>query len=259
MMGAGGGGGSGGIVPGSPLPADRLARKQRNFPRRGGFCHSALLKSAVMAYMSEGGNNNNNNGPSTPNAIHRGGLIPTSSNSSPRKRMRRTDGATVSSAHPTGGAATTTAVTGSTNLTSAASSLARSSSLSSSSAGGGGDVGCGGGGGPVIALVDDDAVIARATDLLQRLCVKPLDHSDSPKSRHNMRRNPSSGGMLGSSRSGASLTPDTLSSCSNNNNSRDGGDFERKAPIRRVSRRTSYASQISTGTDYDDLDDDEFH
>ena len=34
--------------------------------------------------------------------------------------------------------------------------------------------------------------------------------------------------------------------------------IDRSAPIRRVSRRTSYASQISTGTDFDD-DLDEFH
>jgi trimeric autotransporter adhesin len=34
-----------------PMPADRLARKQRSFSRRGGEGHNALLKSAVMAAM----------------------------------------------------------------------------------------------------------------------------------------------------------------------------------------------------------------
>lgn len=34
-----------------PMPADRLARKQRSFSRRGGVGHSQLLKSAVMAAM----------------------------------------------------------------------------------------------------------------------------------------------------------------------------------------------------------------
>ena len=35
-----------------PMPADRQARKQRTFGRRGGACHSVLLKSAVIASMS---------------------------------------------------------------------------------------------------------------------------------------------------------------------------------------------------------------
>lgn len=35
-----------------PMPADRQARKQRSFHRRGGEVHGALLKSAVMASMS---------------------------------------------------------------------------------------------------------------------------------------------------------------------------------------------------------------
>lgn len=34
-----------------PMPADRLARKQRSFSRRGGVGHSQLLKSAVLAAM----------------------------------------------------------------------------------------------------------------------------------------------------------------------------------------------------------------
>ena len=281
-------GGGGGGVPGSPLPADRLARKQRNFPRRGGFCHSALLKSAVMACMSEGdATNRNNNGGSSITAspdISAGGggdltaadllqlQIPSNSlSSSPRKRMRRSDGATVihPSGTPHGGASagggggselSTTTSTGSlcttptkpttTAATTTANMMMTTSSSRTSPA----------------PLVDDDAVIARATDLLQRLCVKPLDHSDG-SSRHSRRT------MSGSRHGGSSSTSihnmmlmsgtgsNSTGSPSNhttNNNGRD-ADFDRKAPVRRVSRRTSYTSQISTGTDYDDLDDDEFH
>jgi hypothetical protein len=36
-----------------PMPADRQARKQRSFKRRGGAVHASLLKSAVMASMAE--------------------------------------------------------------------------------------------------------------------------------------------------------------------------------------------------------------
>lgn len=36
-----------------PMPADRQARKQRSFSRRGGAVHSTLLKSAVLASMME--------------------------------------------------------------------------------------------------------------------------------------------------------------------------------------------------------------
>jgi len=35
-----------------PMPADRLARKQRSFGRRGGVCQSVLQKSAVIASIS---------------------------------------------------------------------------------------------------------------------------------------------------------------------------------------------------------------
>lgn len=35
----------------SPMPNERLARKQRSFGRRGGADHSALLKSAVLASL----------------------------------------------------------------------------------------------------------------------------------------------------------------------------------------------------------------
>lgn len=36
-----------------PMPAERQARKQRSFRRRGGAVHASLLKSAVMASMME--------------------------------------------------------------------------------------------------------------------------------------------------------------------------------------------------------------
>ena len=75
--------------PGSPLPADRLARKQRLFVRRGGACHSALLQSAVMACMSSPKDDEGKPGFSSLDAQ----LMTTSSGetSSPRKRLRRTD------------------------------------------------------------------------------------------------------------------------------------------------------------------------
>lgn len=70
--------------PGSPLPADRLARKQR----RGGHCHSGLLRAAVMACMSSPKDDEGK--PS----IDSSALLTSSSEtstSSPRKRLRRTD------------------------------------------------------------------------------------------------------------------------------------------------------------------------
>ena len=76
--------------PGSPLPADRLARKQRLFVRRGGHCHSALLQSAVMACMSSPKDDEGKPGFSSLDSS----LLTSSSsgeNSSPRKRLRRTD------------------------------------------------------------------------------------------------------------------------------------------------------------------------
>lgn len=75
--------------PGSPLPADRLARKQRLFLRRGGACHSALLQSAVMACMSSPKDDEGKPGFSSLDSQ----LLTSSSGdaSSPRKRLRRTD------------------------------------------------------------------------------------------------------------------------------------------------------------------------
>lgn len=81
--------------PGSPLPADRLARKQRHFGRRGGACHSALLQSAVMACMSSPKEDDDK-----PAGFSSLDMITSSSSgeqetgtstSSPRKRLRRTD------------------------------------------------------------------------------------------------------------------------------------------------------------------------
>ena len=233
---------SGVKVPGSPLPADRLARKQRNFSRRGGFVHSTLLRSAVYACMSEeGGTTSTSTAPLTtspPSAQKK--------NSSPRKRMRRTDRST---------------------------RVPPSASHSPPA---------------------DDAVIARATDLLQKLCVQPLDGNDNTKSTATSSLRTRSGIHHRTSppqrtrsirRTTSSNSRTTTSSLSmmqqmqmqqmmmmSSRHSRDGSvdydynsnnhpiheDFDRSAPIRRVSRRTSYASQISTGTDFDD-DLDEFH
>ena len=76
--------------PGSPLPAERLARKQRVVVRRGGACHSDLLHSAVMASMSSPKEDDGKPGFSAADA-----QILTSSSgeagTSPRKRIRRTD------------------------------------------------------------------------------------------------------------------------------------------------------------------------
>ena len=70
--------------PGSPLPADRLARKQRL--RRGGHCHSSLLHSAVMACMASPRDDEGK--PSMDSSLL---LTSSSETSSPRKRIRRTD------------------------------------------------------------------------------------------------------------------------------------------------------------------------
>lgn len=78
--------------PGSPLPADRLARKQRLFLRRGGACHSTLLQSAVMACMSSPKDDEGKPGFSS---LESSASLLTSSSgeasTSPRKRLRRTD------------------------------------------------------------------------------------------------------------------------------------------------------------------------
>ena len=76
--------------PGSPLPADRLARKQRLFLRRGGACHSSLLQSAVMACMSSPKDDEGKPGFSSLDSA----ILTSSSgeaSTSPRKRLRRTD------------------------------------------------------------------------------------------------------------------------------------------------------------------------
>lgn len=82
-----------GGVPGSPLPADRLARKQRLFLRRGGACHSTLLQSAVMACMSSPKDDEGKPGFSSLDSS--ASLLTSSSGeastTSPRKRLRRTD------------------------------------------------------------------------------------------------------------------------------------------------------------------------
>ena len=79
--------------PGSPLPADRLARKQRLFLRRGGACHSTLLQSAVMACMSSPKDDEGKPGFSSLESSV--SLLTSSSGetsaTSPRKRLRRTD------------------------------------------------------------------------------------------------------------------------------------------------------------------------
>lgn len=91
-----------------PMPADRQARKQRSFRRRGGAVHASLLKSAVLASMSlefdDSGEDNDNSGDGTTrNGIYRrGGVVSTTSaislqslqdalraETSPRKRARR--------------------------------------------------------------------------------------------------------------------------------------------------------------------------
>ena len=78
--------------PGSPLPADRLARKQRLFLRRGGACHSSLLQSAVMACMSSPKDDEGKPGFSSLDAASTTLLTSSSGEaSSPRKRLRRTD------------------------------------------------------------------------------------------------------------------------------------------------------------------------
>lgn len=78
--------------PGSPLPADRLARKQRLFVRRGGACHSTLLQSAVMACMSSPKDDEGKPGFTS---LDSASLLTSSSGegstTSPRKRLRRTD------------------------------------------------------------------------------------------------------------------------------------------------------------------------
>ena len=73
--------------PGSPLPADRLARKQRHFGRRGGHCHSSLLHSAVMACMSSPKDDEGKPSLDSSSIM----LTSSSDTSSPRKRLRRTD------------------------------------------------------------------------------------------------------------------------------------------------------------------------
>jgi hypothetical protein len=54
-----------------PMPADRQARKQRSFHRRGGEVHGALLKSAVMASMSLDLEDSNDEDEKFPGAPHR--------------------------------------------------------------------------------------------------------------------------------------------------------------------------------------------
>uniref|UniRef100_A0A6U3BVB3 Uncharacterized protein n=1 Tax=Entomoneis paludosa TaxID=265537 RepID=A0A6U3BVB3_9STRA len=240
------------LVPGPPLPADRLARKQRNFPRRGGFVHSSLLRSAVYACMSDG----EGPSPETPNSLSVTDLLngKGGKHSSPRKRMRRTD-------HKT--------------------RLSRSNSTATQE-----ESPTPNGNSPTGApSASEDAVIARATDLLQRLCVNSLDPSDHKSGKPAQRphrprlvalKNHTGASMLtshSSSHNRRLLARRTLSVSSRHSTSRmdegddhndepdqdDDADFERAAPVRRVSRRTSYQSQISTGTaDYED-DLDEFH
>jgi hypothetical protein len=54
-----------------PMPADRQARKQRSFHRRGGEVHGALLKSAVMASMSLDLEDSNDEDETIPGGPHR--------------------------------------------------------------------------------------------------------------------------------------------------------------------------------------------
>jgi hypothetical protein len=86
------------LVPGSPLPAERLARKQRLFVRRGGHCHASLLQSAVMACMSSPKDDDedkpawdySSDHTSTTTTTMDAAAIATGT-TSPRKRLRRTD------------------------------------------------------------------------------------------------------------------------------------------------------------------------
>lgn len=83
-----------------PMPAERQARKNRSFSRRGGAVHSSLLKSAVMASMMDfdsGDDEIGSSGPRrNPNALRHDSSISLQSlqdalltETSPRKRARR--------------------------------------------------------------------------------------------------------------------------------------------------------------------------
>lgn len=202
-------------VPGSPLPADRLARKQRNFPRRGGFAHSSLLRSAVYAHMSEVPSNPLNSATPAGDSFDLMNAPPRSNGNAPRKRVRRTDHAT---RMPLGGPSSSPGKIGTK-------------------------------GAAPSSITTENAYIDRATDLLQKLSVDSLDGSQGRGSRHLAT---------------ATARMAKLAGLSNHSSSRRtirivDHDFDRSEPIRRVSRRTSYQSQISTGTaDYED-DLDEFH
>lgn len=155
--------------PGSPLPADRLARKQRLFVRRGGACHSALLQSAVMACMSSPKEDDDKPGFSSMDIFtSSSGDQDPPSTSSPRKRLRRTD--------------------------------------------------------KPKPATPDDSMIAGASVLLASLSMAPLD-------------------------SGSMSTRATNPSF---HDRKSEGDFERRPPVRRVSRRKSYTSVASGASDYDD-------
>jgi len=251
------------FVPGSPLPADRLARKQRNFPRRGGFVHNSLLRSAVVAASDM--NNTNKiaaNAGNTTATANMSLLLNSNSSSannkiSPRKRMRRTDHATRMPANTDCSGLTTLSSHGKKNNNN-----------------------LGTGGSNHNKRNSDEAVIARATDLLEQLYLN--NNSNSHHSSTSRPQNSSSSSspvrqpLRGTrSRRGGRRGADFLRSRSGHEQQPPPAplevpfpqraqrqhpeqDFERAAPVRRVSRRTSYSSQISTGTDYDD-DLDEFH
>ena len=72
-----------------PMPADRLARKQRSFSRRGGVGHSQLLKSAVMAAMEAMDSEDESRaGRRGSPVIPAAALVDLSALTSPRKRAR---------------------------------------------------------------------------------------------------------------------------------------------------------------------------
>jgi hypothetical protein len=147
--------------PGSPLPADRLARKQRVFNRRGGACHSALLHSAVMACMSSPKDDDDKPSFSVMDtSAHHDGPP------SPRKRLRRSDKA---------------------------------------------------------RMATDESMITGASALLASLSMSPLESSAS-----------------------------NGTNSSSHHERKKGEEFERRPPVRRVSRRKSYQTAASNASDYDD-------
>lgn len=72
-----------------PMPPDRLARKQRD--RRGGACHSVLLKSAVLASMASNHEGDDNANGDNALVLMQQSLLTSAdaSGHSPRKRVRR--------------------------------------------------------------------------------------------------------------------------------------------------------------------------